>query len=139
MDPSIGDLGLLDSVNDLIESIHLTKKINIVLNADAELDELLADSQKLMIFRILQEALNNIIKYAKATTVYISIRKKENDIDLKIVDDGVGFELDTNKKGIGLKNIQNRVYLANGKLLVDTAPGKGCKIMINFPIKNEAK
>ena len=138
MDPSIGDLGLVDSIADLSESINLTKQVAVKVIADREVEEVLDDSQKLMVFRIIQEGLNNIVKYAKAQTVVIKIKKEEDYIKMKIADDGIGFVPDTIKKGIGLKNIQNRVYLANGNLLVETAPEKGCKIMITFPITNEA-
>jgi signal transduction histidine kinase len=90
-----------------------------------------------MVFRILQEALNNVIRHAKASNVTIWLRKKEKKIELVIQDDGIGFNTETSKKGAGLKNIQNRVYLANGNLLIDTAPGKGSKIIINFPFNKK--
>jgi signal transduction histidine kinase len=88
-----------------------------------------------MVFRVIQEALNNTIKYAQATAVQISIKVKNDNLELLIADDGKGFELNSIKKGAGLKNIQNRVYLTGGSLVIDSAPDKGCKISINFPIK----
>lgn len=136
MDPSIGDLGLLDSINDLVENINTTRKLHVSLSASCHLEEHLNESQKLMIFRILQEAMNNTIKYAQATSVQLSLRIVGGNLELSIVDDGKGFEIETVKKGAGLKNIQNRVYLTGGKLLIDSAPGKGCKIIINFPINH---
>ncbi len=135
MDPSIGDLGLLDSINDLVENINITRKLHVSLNADPVLESYLDESQKLMIFRVIQEAMNNTIKYAQATSVQLSIKKLGSSIELLIADDGKGFDISTVKKGAGLKNIQNRVYLTGGKLSIETAPGKGCKISIIFPIK----
>jgi PAS domain S-box-containing protein len=135
MDPSIGDLGLLDSINDLVENINITRKLHVSLSAASDLEKCLDESQKLMIFRVIQEAMNNTIKYAQATSVQLSIKNIGGDIELLIVDDGKGFDISTVKKGAGLKNIQNRVYLTGGKLLIESASGKGCKISINFPIK----
>lgn len=137
MDPSIGDLGLIDSINDLVENINITRKLHVSVTADTELEKKLDESQKLTIFRILQEAMNNTIKYAQATSVQLNIKKNKKMLELTIVDDGVGFNPATVKKGAGLKNINNRVYLANGKLQIDSAPGKGCKIVINFPLNNK--
>lgn len=135
MDPSIGDLGLVDSINDLVENINITRKLYVSLSAASDLEKYLDESQKLMVFRVIQEALNNTIKYAQATAVQISIKVKGGNLELLIADDGKGFELDTIKKGAGLKNIQNRVYLTGGNLTINSAPEKGCKISIKFPIK----
>ena len=139
MDPSIGDLGLIDSINDLVDNINITRKLHVSLSANSELEKLLAENQKLTVFRIIQEAMNNTLKYAQATTVNIRIRQVGEEAELQIVDDGKGFNPETVKKGAGLKNIQNRVYLTNGRLTIDSAPGKGCKIVINFPINNNLK
>jgi signal transduction histidine kinase len=135
MDPSIGDLGLIDSINDLVENINITRKLHVSLSADPELENHVDESQKLMIFRILQEAMNNTIKYAQATAVQLSLKNKKGQVELIISDDGIGFSPQTVKKGAGLKNIQNRVYLSGGNLQIDTAPGKGCNIIIHFPIQ----
>jgi PAS domain S-box-containing protein len=139
MDPSIGDLGLLDSINDLVDNINITRKLHVSLSADSDLEKYLDESQKLMIFRVIQEAMNNTIKYAQATSVQLSIKNNSGSLELLIADDGKGFDIETVKKGAGLKNIQNRVYLTGGNLLIDSAPDKGCKIIINFPINNKSK
>jgi len=134
MDPSIGDLGLIDSIYDLIENINLTQKLHVKLHADDRLEDLLNKNQKLTIFRIIQEALNNAIRHARASHVMITIKKEKQIIHLLIQDDGIGFEPSQVRKGAGLKNIQNRIYLINGSHSIETAPGKGCIIKINFPL-----
>jgi PAS domain S-box-containing protein len=136
MDPTIGDLGLIDSVNDLIENINLTQKLCVKLAADQRLESLLTKNHKLTIFRILQEALNNAMKHAKAKEVNIGMRLIRGAVELVIKDDGIGFNLSTIKMGAGLKNIQNRVYLVNGRHKIESSPDNGCKIIINFPINN---
>jgi signal transduction histidine kinase len=135
MDPTIGDLGLIDSVNDLIENINLTRRLHVSLTADRKLELLLTKNHKLTVFRILQEALNNAMKHAKAKMVMIEFKFHGNNVKLIITDDGVGFDLASVKMGAGLKNIQNRVYLLNGTCIIQSDAEKGCKIIINFPIK----
>jgi signal transduction histidine kinase len=134
MNPSLGDLGLFESINDLIENIHLTGKLKVNLTSDPSLEEQLNENQKLMIYRIVQEALNNILKHAKANSVNIRVIDMDQDVELIIEDDGIGFNFDTVRKGAGLKHIQNRVYLANGTLSVNSIPNEGSKIFIKFPI-----
>ncbi len=134
MNPSLGDLGLVDSVTDLIENIHLTRKLNVVFNAADEAEWMLDEPQKLTIFRIVQEGLNNAIKHAKATSVTLTLTLENNSVVLTIQDDGIGFDPQLIKKGSGLKNIQNRVYLSNGTIKLKSSPGYGCTIEMQFPI-----
>jgi signal transduction histidine kinase len=134
MDPTIGDLGLMDSIHDLIDSINLTQKLHVGLEADEALEACMSKSQKLTIFRIIQEALNNAIKHAKAASVMILISGDDNQITMSVSDDGVGFNVNKVKKGAGLKNIQNRVYLIDGTYTIQSAAHKGCRIEIKFPI-----
>jgi signal transduction histidine kinase len=136
MDPSIRDLGLIDSVNDLIENINLTRKLHVSLKAEKKIESFLDKNHKLTIFRIIQEALNNAVKHARASRVLITFRTFERRAEVTISDDGIGFNPKTIKKGVGLKNIQNRIYLINGAYNIISAPDQGCKIIINFPITN---
>jgi signal transduction histidine kinase len=135
MDPTIGDLGIVDSINDLVDNINLTRTIFISLEIDEIIENLLDRNQKLTIFRIIQESINNVIKHAKANFVTIYIICGKDNIELEIKDDGVGFISESVKKGAGLKNITNRVYLVNGSFAIESEPGKGSSIKINFPIQ----
>jgi signal transduction histidine kinase len=134
MDPSIGDLGLIDSIHDLTENINLTRKLHVSLDVGEEIEDLLDKNQKLTIYRIIQEALNNAIKHAQATSVLIRILHNASSAEVIIEDDGVGFNVKTVKKGAGLKNMQNRIYLINGEHIIESTPDQGSKIIIKFPI-----
>jgi PAS domain S-box-containing protein len=136
MDPTIGDLGLIDSIHDLVENINLTRKLHVSLEAERRLEQYLDKNHKLTIFRIIQEALNNTIKYASAKSVLIRFKLLGNKAEVIIQDDGIGFDPSLVKMGAGLKNIQNRVYLINGTYFIQTKPTQGCKIIINFPLNN---
>ncbi len=97
------------------------------------------DAQKeLILFRIVQEAMNNIIKHAQASTIAISANFDPSQLLLSIQDDGNGFELppddDDMNRGIGLRSMQNRVALLNGQFAIETAPAKGTQIQISVPV-----
>jgi signal transduction histidine kinase len=133
MIPSLGDLGLVDSIEDLVENINATKKITAVFLCE-EIDEnILDENQKLALFRIVQEALNNIVKHAEATATIIELLIKGDIINLIIKDNGKGFDPAAVKNGAGLNNIRNRVYLLNGTLTLDTQLGKGCALVVELP------
>ncbi len=138
MDPSLGDLGIVDSINDLIENINLARKIQISVQIAEEMESLLNKAQKLTIFRIIQESLNNVINHASAKFVTIQISHQKGLAQLIVADDGIGFFQESVKKGAGLKNITNRVYLIDGTFFIDSVPGKGCRIKISFPVKFSA-
>ncbi len=135
MPASIGDLGLISSVNDLVQNINLTRQLKAEFTYDHNLDLLLPPKQKLMLFRVIQEQVNNILKHAKATNLVISISYHAKHIRLEITDDGVGFDLPMAKRknGVGLSNIYSRAALFNGDVQVLTSPGNGCRLVITVP------
>lgn len=90
-----------------------------------------------MIFRVIQECFQNIIKHAQATHVKVAFTYTPAGFDISIQDDGKGFEFNaerTSTSGLGLMNIFNRVNLVGGVAKVNTAPGKGTQILLNIPI-----
>ena len=131
MNPSLGDLGLTDAIHDLIENVQATGKLKVKFETPGVVEPF-PDNLELTIYRITQEALNNVVRHAQATTVCIFLEKKNNSLELRIEDNGIGFDPKTVKKGTGLKNMQNRVYLANGQLHVKSKPGVGSGLFIHF-------
>ncbi len=91
-----------------------------------------------MLFRIIQEQVNNVLKHAEASNLIIALITDGDTIDLTISDDGNGFEPEMirSKKGVGLSNITSRAELFNGKVNITTAPRQGCTLNINIPISN---
>jgi signal transduction histidine kinase len=94
----------------------------------------LPDNQKLMLFRIIQEQLNNIVKHAGATLVKIVLKNNKPPLTLEIVDNGKGFDVKKIRRGLGLTNIRNRVELFGGKMDIVTSEGKGCTVKITVPV-----
>jgi signal transduction histidine kinase len=130
--PSAADLGIIETISDLIHDIKIAQKIDVRFD-DGGIDESKLDNGvKLTIYRIVQEQVNNILKYAGATSVHISIKEADKKLILTIADNGRGFDLATKRKGIGLNNIINRADVFNGKVEIQTAPGKGCRVRVVF-------
>jgi PAS domain S-box-containing protein len=127
---NLKELGLVDSIIELINDITAVAKINIHLKAE-DLDEItLSEEQKITIYRIIQEQLNNILKYADASSVTICIQSTTEQIHLLIADNGKGFDPAIRRNGIGITNMISRAELFNGKVKIDSSPGNGCLIEV---------
>lgn len=122
---------LESAITTLIADFHKstgilpTSNINLNYSSDHEL--------KIAVYRIVQEALTNIYKYAEATTVEINIFTTKN-LHLIIQDNGKGFNLNQNTTGFGLQGMQERALALGGKFEIITSPNKGCKIIAEFPL-----
>ncbi|MBC7935940.1 MAG: PAS domain S-box protein [Rhizobacter sp.] len=89
---------------------------------------------QLNLYRILQEQLRNILKYAKATTIEVNVLIYNYKLKMQITDNGIGFDKSTAKNGIGLANMRRRTELFSGKFEIHTSPGSGCSIIIDIPL-----
>lgn len=127
--------GLVSAVRDFIQKLNQSAglKINIEMYG---LDERLDSAVEIILFRVLQEIVNNIIKHAHATEINIQFVKHDNELSLLIEDNGVGF--DTKKidefEGIGLKNIESRIKFLKGTVYFDSFVGKGTTVNIEVPL-----
>jgi signal transduction histidine kinase len=89
------------------------------------------------LYRLLQESLGNIRKHAQATRVNIRLAGDNNDLELRVSDDGTGFEYVENKKGLGLTSMQERVRPLRGRVCIDSHPGRGTTIVVRIPALSE--
>jgi PAS domain S-box-containing protein len=134
--PTLGDIGLVESIQDVCTSLKRAHTIEVDFHHRSFTEDSIPDNMKLMLFRIIQEQINNIIRHAAATTLHIRLQSDAESLELNITDNGQGFDPDANgKKGLGLTNIINRVGLFNGKVDLQSAPGKGCTILVTVPLK----
>jgi PAS domain S-box-containing protein len=97
-------------------------------------EEELEENKKIVVYRIVQEQLNNIIKYAKAQHVSLSLLIDKETLKVSIQDDGEGFESSQQTTGIGLRNMQTRLEMVGGTMNINTAIGKGCQLNIVLPL-----
>lgn len=134
MPPPLENNEFENILSDLAQNINLTGKLNLelLLPSSKELQKI-PNNIKLCFYRIIQEQVSNILKYAKAKNVSILIDVAQMHYCLSIEDDGIGFDPQKRSKGIGLKNIESRCTLFNGTMELTSAPGKGCRIKIQLP------
>jgi len=130
---SIDQLGISPTLGTLVDSVQkVHPSISIVLEANFE--ERCHPSVEINVYRVVQEALHNIIKYANASKVVIRLEKKATDLALYIEDNGVGFDLQHMKKeGLGLKHMEERITLLGGSFTITSAHNKGTQINIQVP------
>jgi signal transduction histidine kinase len=131
--PTLTDIGLVESIHELTNSILGIRNIEIEVNAEGFNEKVITATQKLMLYRITQEQLNNILKHSKAEHVYITLAEQNGTVSLTIEDDGIGFNPSQASDGIGLKNIRHRLELLNGCLHIESAPQQGCRLQASFP------
>ncbi|WP_252938827.1 tetratricopeptide repeat-containing sensor histidine kinase [Roseivirga pacifica] len=130
---SLTKLGIEEAILDLLDNVKASTQIEI--NEDIQVEEgLLAEEKEVLIYRIIQELINNSIKYAEASTVSLSIKNLRNEVKITYKDDGKGFDKSEIKAGIGLKSIASRIDILKGKLNITTAPGTGVQFDINLPL-----
>lgn len=93
-----------------------------------------ANTVKMAVYRITQEALSNCKKYAQAKNVYVTISTKSDQMYLSINDDGKGFDVSSKRTGIGIKNMKARVKVLKGKFDITSNPGIGTAISVAIPL-----
>ncbi len=123
--------GLASAVREFLDNLN-TRVLKIKLYTDG-LNERIDSNTETILYRVIQECVNNVIKHAKASELDISIIKENNNISVTIEDNGVGFDkkIMESGTGIGLKNIETRMAFLKGSVEWDSTPGKGTLVVLN--------
>jgi signal transduction histidine kinase len=129
--PSLGSLPLEQSLSDLVYTIQVARK-DIYLEIDGLDEGMIPNELKISIYRIIQEQLNNILKYAEATRIDVSILQQDRRLLVQVIDNGKGFDPANKKTGSGIANMVSRVNVFGGKIKIDAGPGKGCILSVQF-------
>ncbi|MEZ7506791.1 sensor histidine kinase [Flavobacterium sp. Arc2] len=125
-------------VDNLFEEQRKTYPSKLISNIDSTIKwELLVNSVKINLYRIMQESLQNINKYANASTIKIELKKKDNNLSLIISDNGIGFNATVKKKGIGIQNMLSRTKECHGEFHIKSKKGDGTIITIIIPIEQK--
>jgi two-component system, NarL family, sensor kinase len=126
---SNGFIHAVDFEVKLLQKVYLFE-IDLTVQGEAIF---LIDKQELILYRIIQEALHNIVKHAAASVVHITIKFEPSSMNICIQDNGKGFDSNTIKKGQGLLNIKARVKMLNGEYSINSILQQGTSITINIP------
>ena len=134
---SIEDLGLFQAIQQ--HAIQFGKDMKIQVEVENEVPDLIIDMDKeIHIFRIFQEALNNVAKHAEATSVHVLITIDGDNLVLCIQDNGKGFDTSTrNSNTLGLTTIQERAKILRGSYNIQSMPGKGTEVKVDIPLVDD--
>ncbi len=117
----------------LIKQMSVSAGFTVTHNLNIINEKILPSETKICLYRILQEQLSNICKHSRAKKIHISLLQGGNTVNLKISDDGIGFTVNAQNKGIGINNIKKRVGYFSGKFNLVTSPGNGCTVEVELP------
>ena len=137
--PSLGDITLVEAIKDLVANVQLGSPLTMNIKQENYNESIIDKEKKLMLYRIIQEQISNIIKHSHAKKAAIHLSTTAKEIILKIEDNGIGFDIQKKSGGIGLRNMSNRAGFFNGKVDIISAPGNGCTLIVTIPIKQEVK
>ena len=127
--------GLFEAVEDLFENLNETESLSAELKIEGEAKRL-PENMEIMLYRIVQEMVNNTIKHAGAKTIKLFLQIQTDNLKLNFSDDGKGFNLEEKLKArsMGLTGLQSRVNFISGEIVIDSKPGKGVTYEIEVPL-----
>jgi len=137
----LDDLGLVPALNSLCNEVSRNTNMKGIFQAH-KVDKRLDPETETALYRIAQEALNNIIKHSKATEFSLQIVKHPGFIRLMVEDDGIGFDQNNipgkslQKHRMGLINMSERTFALNGKFVIDSRKGRGTEIIVEIPMED---
>ncbi len=139
--PVLDQVGVVAAISEHVRSVCEATTLAVDFEADS-IDQLLTPDAVLTLYRIVQEALANIIRHAAATTVWIRIQRQGETIVTEIRDDGRGFgigqDLPQTERGLGLFGMRERATQVGGAVEVTSEPGKGTLVRVEIPVEEGA-
>ncbi|MEH7116641.1 PAS domain S-box protein [Neobacillus vireti] len=134
--PSVlDDLGLVPAIRSFLS--RYSDHYHIDVYFDCVLNKRLSINIELTIYRIIQEALTNIRKYAEVTEAAVTIREMDNLVRVMVEDKGKGFNIEKQTLGVGLFSMDERARSVGGELAIIASPGKGTKVILDIPISKD--
>lgn len=135
---AVDQLGLIGAVRQQVE--QFSKQSGIQAFFESSGDIVLDPLTEVTVFRVVQECLSNVQKHASSTQVEVSLRGMLNGLELRVQDNGQGFEphpvvTGTLHEGVGLLSMRERAEVVGGRLSVQSSPGRGCRILLHVPSK----
>lgn len=135
MPAALTERGLVVALEDMIQKINEARLLDVKLQASIGEDRL-PTHVEIAVYRVVQEALNNMLRHSKADRIFVRLQREGKSLHLSLTDNGVGFDrgMVTQSKGLGWKNIFSRIALLNGTIDVDSRPGAGTSITIQLAV-----
>jgi len=130
--PYLDAMGLRDSLLGLLDEIQVGSGIRVEADIDAAVDHL-GDEVAVRVYRILSDAVMNIRRHAGASQVRMQIHLRDGVLQCLLEDDGCGFDLTQESEGFGLVGMRERAGLLKGFIRIDSSPGHGTRVLLDFP------
>lgn len=130
--PELDLLGLTKAIWAMGDRVSDNSEFTVEMELD-DIDHCLSKEKEISVFRLLQEALNNAVKYSEAKHIRLCISKTDSHISASLIDDGCGFDPSTTESGLGLETMQERASLMNACLEIESSPGNGTQIALSIP------
>jgi PAS domain S-box-containing protein len=127
------NLGLTNAIHIMVDNLNLLEKTKFRFSQSGTAFDLKPEIER-VIFRILQELANNILKHSKATKAAVKLLWRKKEIIAVVSDNGTGFDLSRAKKGLGLQSTNFRAEMYDGTVIIKASPGKGTTIRVSFPV-----
>jgi len=133
--------GLVDSLRTYVEKFSQQSGIETLLVCDVEHDLELSPRCEVQVVRVIQEALTNARKHAGATKAFVRVSETDHSTLFTVEDDGAGFDAAAmlERDGYGLHSMRDRMLLLNGRLTVDSAPGRGTRVVAEIPVLSPSR
>jgi signal transduction histidine kinase len=140
---TLDDLGIVGTLSWFFREFRAIHP-GLSLLTEVDLDERdVATALRTAVFRVVQEAMNNVVKHARATEIHIRLWRGESDILLEVADNGRGFDAleksrpEMSAPSMGLKGMRDRVEFSGGRFRLESEPGKGTKISASWPLRGD--
>jgi signal transduction histidine kinase len=128
----LDDLGLAPALNWHARETSKRTGLNVMVSADDTINSL-PDEHRTCIYRLVQEAVNNAVRHAKARTVEVAVRREDQMVNVTVQDDGAGFDTRF-MRGLGLLGMEERVRRLGGRLKISSQPGRGTMVHAGLPV-----
>jgi signal transduction histidine kinase len=139
--PGLYELGLEPALQWL--SVYMRGRDNLEVRLHVDVDDRAFDLElRILVFKLIRELLRNVVKHSGVRAATVNVTMTREHIHIEVVDEGVGFEwqlslFETRNEAFGLWSVAERIREAAGELTVDTAPGRGCRVSVAFPITRQ--
>ncbi len=129
---ALDDHGFIPAIEEQVRRFKAQHGITATLSTKGDLDDLASEKQ-LVLYRVTQEALNNVVRHAGAKHVSVDISRADGSVALEVADDGVGFAVGDELRGLGLDGMAERARLVDGEFEIESAPGRGTTLRLRVP------
>ncbi|MCU1717515.1 transporter substrate-binding domain-containing protein [Pseudomonas sp. 5P_3.1_Bac2] len=136
--PPILDAGIASAIEWQVRRFEARTQIPCLVQVPEQVASI-SDAKAIGLFRVLQEALTNVLRHAQAHSVQVYLRQEAGELCLSVIDDGQGFAPEQRKPGqsFGLVGMQERVLMLGGELQIDSLPGEGTTLLVRVPVADE--